>query len=198
LAEAPEHFFNQEDWKELVRSCGGRDAALERISRKPEGFVQCWVEQAAAQLRDAAGELARKELRIAPLVCRILLEFLGRLASGELIATGFQPPFARIEVPADLWPLLWLNFERGTAEGARYLFQRILVRVGGETRRQTAVEWLEAWIHERRDQNGAEPKKILSHAAHEKFGSEFRVRAFDEAYRRVYRRSHGRPRKSTK
>src|SRR5712672_1885921 len=63
LAETTERFFPQDDWRELIRSCGRRQSALERISRKPDGFLRL-MQQRAAELPTSAGAEAREAERI--------------------------------------------------------------------------------------------------------------------------------------
>ncbi len=61
-------------------------------------------------------------------------DFLGRLRSGELIATGYEEPLSlgseRKLVPVDLWRALRPNFEKSTATGAGLKLSGILVRKG--------------------------------------------------------------------
>jgi hypothetical protein len=59
-------------------------------------------------------------------------DFLGRLRSGELVATGYEEPLSlgseRRPVPADVWRSLRPNFKNSTATGAGLKLAGILVR----------------------------------------------------------------------
>ncbi len=59
-------------------------------------------------------------------------DFLGRLRSGELVATGFEEPLSlsseRRPVPADVWRSLRPNFKNSTATGAGLRLAGILVQ----------------------------------------------------------------------
>jgi hypothetical protein len=52
-----------------------------------------------------------------------------------------------------------------------------------------------AWLKQRLDERGDEPKKVLSEEAQRKFGSPLSTREFHAAYTKCYGRSRGRPRK---
>jgi hypothetical protein len=58
-------------------------------------------------------------------------DFLGRLRSGELVATGYEEPLSlgieRRPVPADVWRSLRPNFKNSTATGAGLKLTGILV-----------------------------------------------------------------------
>jgi len=55
---------------------------------------------------------------------------------------------------------------------------------------------LVAWFEQRRSEIGGEPKKTIAEAAKQHFKSDYRERSFNEAYKRVYQRSRGRPARS--
>jgi hypothetical protein len=198
LAEAPEHFFAQDDWQELINSCGSRQAALERISWKPDGFLRLMLQQ-AAERPTAAGAEAREAERIHRLVERLRSAFVDMQISGELVATGIQYPSPRRErIEPELWQDLVLNFQKGTAEGAGYVIRHIRVAraTAPSGEQEGIVDRMTAWLRHRHDEHGDELKKVLSGAAQREFAEEFTTRSFDAAYSRVYGRNRGRPRKS--
>ena len=63
-------------------------------------------------------------------------DFLGRLRSGELVATGYEEPLSLGSelrpVPADLWRSLRPNFKNSTATGAGLKLTGILVQNAGD------------------------------------------------------------------
>ena len=91
LREAPEHFFEQEQWLEFISGCGGREAALRQIGRKEDPLF-VFVRQRAAELSTAAGPQAREAERVARLGHHLVAEFCARLSEARFVATGFQPP----------------------------------------------------------------------------------------------------------
>jgi hypothetical protein len=71
-------------------------------------------------------------------------DFLARLRSGELTATGYEEPLSlsteRKQVPADLWRALRPNFKNSTATGAGLKLAGLLVRKLGDTPSQSEPE----------------------------------------------------------
>jgi hypothetical protein len=195
LQEAPERFFAPDEWNDLVTSCGGREAALRTISSREDGaFVL--MRQRAADQPTPVGATAREQERLAQLGARMVASFCGSLISGERVATGMQPPsIERIRVPGELWSTLMPNFEDGTAEGGGYVFAhiRVIEATHVALTEPEIVKRIEGWLGKRRAQYGDELKKTLLHDAQDAFGDEFKSRAFDAAYRRIYRRKRGRP-----
>ena len=128
---------------------------------------------------------------------RLVRDFRARLISGEYVATGFQPPsIERVRIPAELHSGLDFDFENGTEKGDGYTFSHILIiqSCGSVGNGFEVSERIAAWLIERRAGQGEELKKALLHAARTEFGSEFRSRAIDAAYYRIYARARGRPR----
>jgi hypothetical protein len=198
LQEAPERFFDPDDWNDFISGCGSREAALHRISVREDGaFV--FVRRRAAEQPTPAGSSAREDERIAQLGQRILTRFRASLIKGERVTTGMQPPsIERIAFPAELWSQLMPNFEDATAEGGGYAFAHICVIDATDvapTESEIVVR-IAAWLGKRRERYGDELKKALVHAARDEFADEFKTRAFDVAYRRIYGRKQGRPPRS--
>jgi hypothetical protein len=197
LAEAPEHFFAQDDWQELINSCGGRQAALARISWKPDGSYRLW-QQGAAELLTPGGAKAREAQRIDGLAERVRSAFVAMLRS-ELVVTGFQHPSTQRErIAAELLQEMVFDFVKDTAEGGGYVIRRIRVAraTAPSGEQEGIVDRMTAWLRHRQDEHGDELKKVLSDAAQSEFAEEFTTRSFDAAYSRVYGRNRGRPRKS--
>jgi hypothetical protein len=198
LAAVPEHFFDQDKWNEVVSSLGSREKALHRISH-PDPAAVVGMRRQVAQRQSAAGAKAREEERIYDLIQSLAQEFCALLLNGQYVATGFQPPsIERVTIPPEPWRDLTLDFEDGVGRGCGYTFTHIrIAKVTDIPSHGSNVPGrLMAWLIERRARQGPELKKSLVEAARREFGDEFTVRGFDAAYRQVYRRRRGRPRKA--
>jgi hypothetical protein len=195
LQQAPERFFDPVEWDELVSGCGGRDAALRLISDEERGLL-VWMQREVAQQPTPAGAAARNQQRLAPAGKRMVANFCASLINGDLVATGRQPPSVeRVRLPGELWSMLVLNFVNGTARGGGYAITQVHVfDASDRARTEPEIEKrIEVWLDKRREQYGDELKKILLQGARQAFGHECNSRAFDAAYRRVYKRKRGRP-----
>jgi hypothetical protein len=198
LEEAPEDFFDRDEWNEFVAGCGSRRAALRQISRPKDAFFVPTLREFAEQPTDV-GAKAREREKIAQLGQRLVANFLFRLVSGKLAATGMSPPSPeRIGIPAELWQKLVPDFEAGTAEGSRYFFACICITEAADVASGEVelVKRIATWLTNLREQRGDQLKKTLLHEAREVFGEEFINRVFDTGYREIYRRKRGRPRRS--
>jgi hypothetical protein len=194
----PEHFFDQDKWNEVVSSLGSREKALHRISH-PDHVTVVHMRRQVAQQQSAAGAKAREEEKICDLIQSCTQEFSALLLNGQYVATGFQPPsIERLTIPRELWRDLTLDFEDGIGRGCGYAFTHIRIAKVTDIPRQGSKMSgrLTAWLSERRARHGSELKKTLVEVVRREFGDEFTVRAFDAAYRQVYRRKRGRPRKA--
>jgi hypothetical protein len=195
LQQVPERFFDPVEWDELVSGCGGRDAALHMISDREHGVFVSMRREVAKQ-PTPAGAAARKRERLAQCGKRMVAKFCASLNDGDLVATGWQPPSVeRVRLPGELWSMLVPNFVDGTARGGGYAITRVRVfDASDRARTEPEIEKrIEVWLDKRREQYGDELKKILLQGARQAFGHEFNSRAFDAAYRRVYKRKRGRP-----
>jgi hypothetical protein len=185
LAAVPEHFFDLNKWNELVSSLGSPENALRRISNPDHAalvFIRRQVEETIYLLGQSLVE-----------------DFRAQLISGNCVATGLQPPsIERVTIPPELHRDLYYNFEDGVAKGGGYFFShiRIVKTPGIEHQKSDASTSIASWLVARRAQQGEELKKTLVGAAYREFGDECTTRAFDAAYRRVYGRKRGRPRKA--
>ena len=197
LPNVPERWFNPDHWNELVSACGGRQAALGMISSQEDGMFVLTRRRAAEQ-PGRVGAAAREQERLAGWAKGMVDGFRASLIGGERIATGMQPPsIDRVAVPGELCSTLVLDFVKGTAKGGGYEFRQIRVFEANDLRQTEpkTEKQIAAWLGKRREQRGSEAKKILAEAARRAFGNEFSTRAFDAAYRRVYQRKRGRPRR---
>jgi len=198
LPAVPEQFFDQDKWKELISRHGGRDKALHRISNPDPGALVAIRRQVGEQ-QSADGERAREEERIYRVGQSLVEEFRAQLIGGKCVATALHPPsIVRVTILPELHSDLIYNFEDDVAKGGGYIFRhiRIVKNPGIEHQKSDVSASIESWLVARRAQQGEELKKTLLDSAHREFGDHCTTRAFDAAYRRVYGRKRGRPRKA--
>jgi hypothetical protein len=195
LAEAPEHFFAQDQWDEFVSCCGDRKEALGRISYADHPSLILRRTELAQQ-PTSGGAKAREEERIYRLGQSLVEDFRAHLMSGEYIATSLQPPsIERVAIPAELHSELILDFKNNVEMGGEYNFKRVrIIKSARFVGRGTDVTTRIAdWLAKSRTQRGEELKKTLLDAARHEFGDECTSRAFEAAYRQIYSRRRGRP-----
>lgn len=198
LPAVPEYFFDQDKWKELISRLGDRERALHRISN-PDPAALVLVRRQLVEEQSAIGTKAREE-EAGYCLCHSLREkFRAQLISGQYVATGFQPPsIVRVIIPSELHRKLNFNFEEDVAMGGGYNFIaiRIATASGIEHQKSDVSTRIAEWLAERRTRQVEELKKTLLDAACRKFGDDCTTRVFDAAYRQVYGRKRGRPRKA--
>jgi hypothetical protein len=198
LPAVPEFFFDQDKWKELISRLGGREKALQRISY-PDHAALVLMRRQVAEEQSAIGTKAREEEAVYRLGQSLVERFRAQLISGEYVATGFQPPSIEcVTIPAELHRKLIFNFEEGIALGGGFNFTAIWIATAPDIERQKSdvSTRIVGWLAERGSRQGEELKKTLLDAACRKFGDECTTRVFDTAYRQVYGRKRGRPRKA--
>ena len=196
LSAAPERFFDQEKWRRFVSATGGRDAALEQISG-PEPRIIGYYRQKAAELPYAGGAQARHREQILRLGIQILEEFRRHLCTGELIATGYQlRSLTRAVIPTELWKDLWPNFLADKAESGSLILTHVRISEASldpgqaSTIVQRCIEWLR-----QRQADGEQRKKVLLTDAIRDFSQDLTTREFDAAYKAVFAKKRGRPRR---
>lgn len=107
LNEAPEHFFDQENWASLVTICKNRKNAL---------HVLTYTTPRILGFGDPRPQYPEDNL-----TNEILSAFINKLSNREIIAKGIQPPSKELEpIPAAIWEHLSLNFNNNTARGGKY------------------------------------------------------------------------------
>lgn len=198
LREAPERFFDAATWREFLSYFEGPEAALRHISQPEPGILVFCRQRAAAQYVTPDGERARRDERAAELGRLLVTSFKERLIKEELIATALSPfNIDRARIPGERWPDLWPNFIENRADGNDLKFTD--VRISQPTNTQTqdtdfldrCIEWLR-----KRSEDGESRRKILLAEAIEHFGNALKTRTFNAAYKKVFSRTRGRPRKS--
>ena len=89
--------------------------------------------------------------------CSVVEEFRAQLIGGKCVATALKPPsIERVTIPPGLHRDLVYNFEDGVAKGGGYTFRhiRIVKTPGIEHRRPDVSASIEAWLADRRAQQG--------------------------------------------
>jgi len=197
LKDAPARFLNV-DWGRLVELKGSEAKAIETLSKPdPAALVHIRREVIAD---GQGGAKARAEEEIFSLVEKMIADFRALATSGQIAGQGIHSGTGlRQIIPSELWSGLQFDFSGGAASGAGFSFSFVMIE---EARPRSdaneLVATLVAWLQQRQLESGVEPRKVLEGAAKKEFVSSFRAREFSEAYKRVYERSRGRPRRSEK
>jgi hypothetical protein len=195
LKQAPELFFDQEQWRHFCARFETRDIALVRISRPPYDLLGF---HRAGDASLPASEEAKIEHIEATYQLGIALvgAFKTKLISGEVEATGIPPLFdEHIPIAAEQWRGLWPEFADDCAMGTTR-FDQVRVGWSGNPKAQAAalLRALTDWLRQRAI-TGPAPKKTLFVEAQRQFGDAVPVRLFNAAYATVHKRRRGRPRK---
>jgi hypothetical protein len=197
LRDAPEKVFDQTQWAEFVSRMGGRQEALLRISRKEPGII-AFYRQEIAKGSGLDGHRARQKEEIAVLGNTLVAGFVERLAREEIIASGLSSvAIERKEIPAERWSDLWPNFAEDQAEGKELTFTKVRVfeAAGLRTSQPSRFDQCVSWMRERQ-LAGEQLRKVLAEEALQRFEPPLTTREFGAAYKTVFGRLRGRPRKA--
>jgi hypothetical protein len=124
---------------------------------------------------------------------RALLEECRQLLlQGKLIATRRTASGKQITIPADAWINLWPLFATGRANGPGVMFEQIEIRAANAYKlERDCVAWLIA-----RPEGATQKKATVYFEARLALGKKLSHAIFNAAYKRVFDRKRGRPRKS--
>lgn len=197
LRDAPGRFLKT-DWLCLVESKGSEAKAIEALSH-PNPAVRVYIRrQMIADGR--GGPETRAEEDIYLLIETMIASFRQLGASGRLIAqgisslTGLHQP-----IPSELWSNLKFDFEADKASNNEFSYSHVTINQNDPADSQEdVVARIIAWLTQHRPEKGKTPKKTLAAGARAEFGDDYKERAFNEAYSRVYQHRRGRPRGSEK
>jgi hypothetical protein len=180
LREVPDHFFEPAKWKQLVELCGGPQQALAQISIP-------WLSSFAAQLN-------APEMKLANLLVE---QFLTALRNGEYLATGYDPEErCRTEFQPEDWDRYGLNFAEDETVGGKRKFTHVQVfRRDDRPESEKVSDRCVSWLRELKSRGDVNSKKVLEGEAFKRFGSDLTTRLFDRAYKAVFNKKRGRPRK---
>jgi len=192
LREAPGRFFDAAQWREFVSYFDSAEAALRHISKAEPGLLVFHRREAARH----SDERARRGETAAALAQSLVAEFKERFIDGRLIATGFSSAAVeRVTIPQERWPDLRPNFCADSADGAGLHFTAIRIYEQADKPAQPAlIDACVAWLQQR-GREGESRRKVLFAQATTHFGAALTTRAFGEAYKIVFAKPRGRPRK---
>jgi hypothetical protein len=179
LREVPDHFFEPARWKQLVELCGGPQQALNQLS------IPC--------LALFAGQSNAPEMKLAN---SLVEQFKTALRKGEYIAIGYDPENrCRVELQPEDWDRYEPNFAEGQAFTVKRKFTHIQVsRRDDPPESEKVLDECVSWLRERRIE-GVNSRKILEREAAKRFGPDLTTRTFAVAYKIVFNKGRGRPRK---
>jgi hypothetical protein len=176
LKQAPELFFDQEQWHQFCARFETRDIALARISSPPYDLLGFHREgdtslPASKRARERHVEATYR------LGIGLVGAFKTKLIDGEIEASGIPPlSYELIPIAAEEWSRLWPEFADDCAMGTTRFDEVRVDRSGNPRAQATALSRaLTAWLRQRA-LNGNAPKKILSEEARRQFGSAVTVR----------------------
>jgi hypothetical protein len=182
LHEAPRLFFDQDMWNKLVRLVGTHQRALEHISIPALGYF-------AHESNAPPPEVT--------LANSLVEQFKTRLAKGEIVAAGYVSKLLRrIEIPPDHWSQLQPNFAEDEVFGSGSKFTHVHVSRPDDLRASPdQLEECIAWMRQRQAM-GESRRKVLEGEAIKQFGTALTTRMFDTAYKAIFHKPRGRPRKT--
>jgi hypothetical protein len=184
LREVPDHFFDPGEWKRLVDLCGGLQQALEQLS------IPCLAYSAhPANLPPPSTTIANS----------LAQRFRTQLVQGEYIATGYDPEErCRMEFQPEDWDRYELNFAEDQAFAGKLKFTHIRV-IRRDDRPESAklLDEFVSWLRERQTQ-GESRRKVLEREAAKRFEPALTTRIFAAAYKAVFNKKRGRPRKEAR
>ena len=185
LREVPNSFFNASAWALYLRQFQSRSQALKVLStfEMPNGL-----------------SISSQQLVIVRLRGSIVAELKIKLITREVASTGIlEGDDERSAIPGDRWDALWPNFVENRADGispqfAGYADVLILVPGAKKSAAASQLDECRSWLRQRAEE-GESVKKILAREASKRFGSGHTTRIFDAAYKDVFGKVRGRPRK---
>jgi hypothetical protein len=198
LRDSPEHFFDSARWNEFLSFFENREAALRNISQ-PESGIIVYYRREVAKMPTPEAARARRDEHAAELGKALVGQFKDRLVREEIIATGLSSlAVERVRIPGERWTELWPDLVNDMTKGGNLEFTK--VRVFEPTDRPTqaaalldrCIEWMQRRSHE-----GEGVRKVLQREAIDQFGGDLTSRTFDTAYKAVFSKSRGRPRRNS-
>ena len=198
LRLAPNVFFDSKKWGQFVGQFENAEVALARISVLPivpgDGFHRS---KDVGLPTERAARVDHCELTF-QLGMALVGQFKADLMEGAIIASGIPQPFGeRQTIPADECSRVWPNFLDQTLLGPLFGYSHVTLEAN-KTRQAVNRRLLQtciAWLHAQASGSDVRKKEDLRTLATDHFGQEIPVRVFNLAYRRVYHRARGRPRK---
>jgi hypothetical protein len=196
LHDAPEHFFDQDKWREFARQFPSRTAALKQIS-KPAAAGLEWIRSEVIQDPNTADDhkdAARAQQRTADAGDALVKRFMRQLAEGAISATGvWHGSLARVTLPSDRCEGLWPNFSADRLDGKDLTLREVRVfKIETKATKAAkllndAIEWLTQYPNGR-----DELKTVVEFKTKNRFPG-LTTRQFNTAYKSAYDKDRGRP-----
>ena len=123
-----------------------------------------------------------------------------KLITRKVASTGIlEGDDERSAIPGDHWDALWPNFAENRADSINPQFAGYadVLILGPGAKKSAAASQLDecrSWLRQRAEE-GESVKKILAREAFTQFGRGLTTRRFDAAYKDVFGKVRGRPRK---
>jgi hypothetical protein len=200
LNQAPEEFFDQEQWLKFIAHFDSRAVALARISRPPPpttGFYQ----PEDLDLSKSNEERQKEIEELFQLGIALVGQLKTKLIKKEISATGRSfglstDPDGRIAILPEQCARIWPDFVEGKIRGELFEFTDVRLVTNNNRKARTAelVNRISEFLQKRKLE-GVSERKILKQEALEHFDSNFKTRAFDAAYKATFNKRRGRPRK---
>lgn len=195
LRDAPYLLLDEETWRDFAVLFPTQEIAVDRLGRPPSFTGYFTSDDAPLPQRDEPGwDKIETSYQLGNALIR---EFRKKLTTSEFLATGCPMPNGnRTDIKPELWDRLWPNFFNDCALGNLFSFSNVELR---RNPRQPALQSerlsrLTNWLVLRKAE-GQTLRKILINDAEQYFGPEFNSRAFAEAYKNVFKKVRGRPKK---
>jgi hypothetical protein len=177
LRDAPEHFLDPGLWTQYLPAFGNREIAVSFLSTLDPSNQD---ERLFAVIGIYVVEAFRKELR-----------------EGKIVATGLCAlEVGRVEIPPDRWDDFWPDFIHNRTRFGSLEFTSVRVSRPTEQLASDVLTRCSEWILQQA-KAGESQKKVLIVKAQAQFGAALTTRVFDAAYKQVFNRSRGRPRRIT-
>ncbi len=190
--------FLKKDWLCLVDSKRSEAKAIEALSHPDPAFLVYTRREGIAGGRSGPKGQAQEE--IFALVEKMIASYRELGASGRLIAQGISSLTGlRQSIPSEFWSNLRFDFEANKASNDKFSYSHVTINENDlADSQEDVVARMIAWLTQHRPEKGKALKKMLAAGARAEFGDDYKERAFNEAYSRVYQHRRGRPRGSEK
>jgi hypothetical protein len=177
LSDTPSQFLDPKKWAELQSFANNNLIALTYINAPYPGECEGPFERALRRYQ--VGRALLEECR------RLLLQ-------GKLIATRRTASGKQITIPADAWINLWPLFATGRANGPGVIFEQIEIYAKNTYKlERDCIGWLTS-----HPEVATQKKASVYFEARLALGKKLSHAIFNAAYKQVFTRKRGRPRKN--
>jgi hypothetical protein len=206
LSKAPDILFDQQIWEIFKTYFDTPQIAVERISGLPEVPGCYYHRDEDRQLPESIQERDRVISEARHLGLALLYGFQDLLLDEQVIAMGrpYWSETKREIIPAEQWRRLWPDFANNIAMAvtrpndrscSRYDDIRLIINGSAQARSAELIAGCSRFLRQRQAEGESYPKKLLIEEANQYFGFSIQSRIFNAAYKDVYKKARGRPRK---